>query len=423
VCGALFVRVAFAISVRSNQFTGDALWFRQVATNLTNGKGFAIGPPVFLPTAGHPPVFPLLLAFFDQLGIRSAESQRIVLAGVSAMGILVLGLLGRRVAGAAVGLAAAGIGAIDPLSFQWGGTLMSESVYLIAIPAALWLALRCIERAPVWNFIGLGITIAVLALIRSEAVDFIVLLGVPVVLLGVGAWRLRVLFGLAILAGFALVMGPWLLRNEIQLGSAVLSDNGGRTLAGSYCPSTFNPHNAMYGGFSLACAYGEAGMVLKYMKPPGKNTQWSPLTLNNALTTIAERYARSHLRAMPRVVLARELSAWGFGNQAYQLRLAMDEGRVRGYEQLGQILDWILLPFVIVGAVFSLRRSWRHLAIIAVPLVVVALNAAIFYGSTRLRAAAEPSLAVLAAVGLVAVIHLASARPRSSVGHSPQAST
>ena len=128
---ALIVRVAFAISVRSKPFTGDAAWFRQVATNLANGKGFATGPPgPFVPTAGHPPVFPLLLAFFDVLGIRSAESQRIVLGVVSTMGILVLGLLGRKVAGPVVGFVAAGIGAIDPLSFQWGGTLMSESVYL-----------------------------------------------------------------------------------------------------------------------------------------------------------------------------------------------------------------------------------------------------------------------------------------------------
>ena len=38
-----------------------------------------------------------------------------------------------------------------------------------------------------------------------------------------------------------------------------------------------------------------------------------------------------------------------------------------------------------------------------VPIVVVVLNVAVTYGSTRFRVAAEPTLAVLAAVGLVAV--------------------
>ncbi len=404
---ALVVRVAFAISVRSKKVTGDAVWFRQVATNLTNGKGFVAtsvtGSGKLVPTAAHPPIFPFVLAFFDALGIRSADSQRIALAGVSAIGILVLGLLGRRVAGPAVGLVAAGVGAIDPLSFQWGGTLMSESVYLIAIPAALLLALRCIEQATVWRFVALGLMIAVLALIRSEAIDFLALLGVPAVLLTAGAWRQRLVFGLAFLAGCALLLGPWLLRNEIQLGGAVLSDDGGLTLAGSYCSNTFNPKDPTYGGYSHKCIFTRSGGILKDTKPPGKSGAWTELTLNNALTSIAERYARTHLGAMPRIVLAREEAVWGFGNQAFQLRFAMDEGRVRGFEQLGRILDLILFPFVIVGTVGTLRRSWRRFVIIAVPLIVVALNAAIFYGSTRLRVAAEPSLAILAAVGLVAV--------------------
>jgi len=102
-------------------------------------------------------------------------------------------------------------------------------------------------------------------------------------------------------------------------------------------------------------------------------------------------------------VLAREASTWGLGNHSFQMDLAVAGGRNKAYEQLGWITYWILLPFVLVGAVALTRTSWRRLTIIVVPIVVVALNVAITYGSTRFRVAAEPSLAVLAATGVVAV--------------------
>lgn len=98
---------------------------------------------------------------------------------------------------------------------------------------------------------------------------------------------------------------------------------------------------------------------------------------------------------------------WGFGNQEYQLFLAAAEGRVQAYEQAGRILYWVLLPFVVLGTVVLTRHSRRRLVVILIPIAVVALNSAISYGSTRMRMAAEPSLAVLAAIGVVAAVTLA----------------
>lgn len=67
----------------------------------------------------------------------------------------------------------------------------------------------------------------------------------------------------------------------------------------------------------------------------------------------------------------------------------------------------MLLPFAILGIVVLARSSRRSFVVITVPLAVVALNSAIFYGSTRMRIAAEPSLALLASIGIVAAVCLA----------------
>jgi 4-amino-4-deoxy-L-arabinose transferase-like glycosyltransferase len=407
------VRVAFAISIWSRGLTADAHFFHVSAAFLASGKGYETlsGDP----TANHPPVFSLILALFDLLGLHSIGEQRIAVSIATGAGVLLLGLVGREVAGPTVGLVGAGIAAVNPNWFQSSGILMSESVYLIVVPGILLVALGCIKRPAVWRFGILGLLIAIAVLIRSEAIDFTVLLGVPVLLIATEGWRRRFQTGIALVVGLLLVLTPWLVRNEIQLGGASLSTNGGVTLAGSYCPATLNPNNSDYGSFNTGCAVGEYIFLIKHTRPAGGAKAYTELTLNQAATSRAETFALGHLNDMPGLIVARELSVWGFGNQDFQLSLATAEGRIPSYERAGRIVYWVLLPFVILGMAVLVRLSWKRFLVVAAPLVVVGLNSAIFYGSTRMRTAAEPSLAILAAVGLVAAVSFV-------VGHRHQRS-
>jgi hypothetical protein len=50
------------------------------------------------------------------------------------------------------------------------------------------------------------------------------------------------------------------------------------------------------------------------------------------------------------------------------------------------------------------RRKRRDLVIVVAPIVATGISAALTFGSTRYRALAEPSLALLAAVGAVVLI-------------------
>jgi hypothetical protein len=206
----------------------------------------------------------------------------------------------------------------------------------------------------------------------------------------------------ALLAGLLLVLGPWLIRNEVQIGGAVLSDQEGVTLAGSYCPSTFTPADPGYGSFDGLCSLERGAGVILAVKPPDGAHQWTELAIDRELTHDSEQFAIHHLSALPGVVLAREASTWGLGNHTFQLYLAIAEGRNKTYEQAGWILYWVMVPFVLIGSVVLARRSWRTVVIVVAPIGLVAVNAAIFYGSTRVRIAAEPTLAVLAATGVIA---------------------
>jgi asparagine N-glycosylation enzyme membrane subunit Stt3 len=61
---------------------------------------------------------------------------------------------------------------------------------------------------------------------------------------------------------------------------------------------------------------------------------------------------------------------------------------------------WVLLVLAAAGAVLLVRRRAPVLEVLA-PVALVAVLAVVFYGMTRFRFAAEPSLCVLAAAGLL----------------------
>ena len=270
-------------------------------------------------------------------------------------------------------------------------------------PARPPTALRCLAKPSYWRFGALGLAVALAVLTRSEAIDLVVLLGVPLLLMVRLPWRTRGALGLAFIGGAALLLGPWLVRNQVELGGAVLSTQEGGTLTGSYCGATFDPSSPAYGGFSGPCAVGTGAVWVAFVRPPDGAKRWTSLSLDRSLTAAAKQFALNHIRDLPGVVVAREASTWGLGNQAFQLSLAHTEGRNRTSELIGRALYWLFLPFVIFGAVLLARRFPRRFVVVMAPVVVTMATVAIVYGSTRMRVLAEPSLAVLAAIGLVAV--------------------
>jgi 4-amino-4-deoxy-L-arabinose transferase-like glycosyltransferase len=404
------MRIVFAIVWQDGTpLSGDPLFYQQTAAQLVHGNGFVEsyfgrGKPVA--TALHPPVFSVVLAALDVLKIQSANAHRIALAFIASGGIVAMGFLGRRLMSPPAGLLAAGIAAFSPLWIQPSGKVLSESVYLVVIPLLLLAALRCIERPSRLRFAAVGLTTGIAALTRSEALSLVLLLGIPLVVFATRSWRERARFGLILLAGFALIVGPWLIRNDVEMGGFTISTDNGTTLVGAYAPSTFDPNSPLYGSFSGAVQDGVAAVLFKYSPPPNHAKHWTELTLNDALGHIGTMYARDHLGDLPGVVLAREGRLWGVYASGSQLAfdVASDGNGVWGVQEAGQYLNWFLIPLTVVGGIVLYRCSRRDFVVVAAPIVAAALSAALTFGSTRYRAVAEPSDAVLAAIGALFVI-------------------
>lgn len=416
----IILRVVYALVWENGTpLSGDPRYFQQTAANLAHGHGYTI--PVSLhanaglvPTARHPPVFSVLVAVLDVLGIQSVDAHRLGVACISAGAVVAVGLLGRRLMGPGAGIVAASIAALSPLWVQWGGRLLIESVYLVVVPLVLLAALQCVDR-PTWRAFGIaGVAIGLATLTRSEAGVFIIVLGIPLVILGARMWRTRIRYGLTLLAGFAIVVGPWLVRNEIQLGGLVLSTDGGYTLAGTYAPTTFSPSNPLYGSFDQGEQFIDVAFI-ELTKPPNHANSWTELRLDNRLGHIGITFARGHLSDLPGVVLAREGRLWGVYAIGTQRQYDTEEGgQVPGFYAAGQVLEWIMLPLAAAGGFVLGRRSPRHLVVVLAPIVAAAVIAAVFYGSTRVRVVAEPSLILLTSVALVSAFRCLGASLRRS---------
>ena len=160
---------------------GDAMFFQAESNLIAHGHGF-IDPFLLgqrhlsVPTAAHPPLYPLVLSVVSLLGGTGELAHRSLGALLGAGTIVLIGLLGRRVSGERVGILAAAIAAVYPILVAADGALMSETLYGLLIAAALLVALRLHDRGEPLAAAALGVLVGLAALTRSEALLLLPLL-------------------------------------------------------------------------------------------------------------------------------------------------------------------------------------------------------------------------------------------------------
>jgi 4-amino-4-deoxy-L-arabinose transferase-like glycosyltransferase len=398
VAGALLVRVLYTVIVaRDVSGIGDYFFYHWSANDLAHGRGF-IDPFELrfhgraLPTAGHPPLWPFLLAVFSKLGATTTLAHKLVGCAVGTGVVACVGLLGRRVGGETVGLLAAAIAAVYPVLVGADGSLMSESLYGLCVVLAMLAAYRLSDRPGPLPAIGLGLAAGAAALTRGEGLLLLVLLALPVCWLAGGSARRRaLLLGVSLLAAAAVIL-PWSARNSHVFHRGVLiSTNDSTVVAGANCARTYS--GSEIGGWQIECI-----STRRRSNEAAQAAIWRRQGLD---------YARHHAARVPLVAAVRVLRTWDL----FQPRRSVvrNEGRPVRMSQLGTAIFYLLAPFAIAGVVL-LRRRRERLIILLAPLALVTVSTAIGWGASRFRHAAEPALVVLAAVALAALLERRASR-------------
>jgi 4-amino-4-deoxy-L-arabinose transferase-like glycosyltransferase len=405
----------------SSCLRGDELFYNAEANYVAAGHGFEEPLSAFThpgekppPAADHPPLTVFVLTpvswFTDHPPISWFVSESLhdhvrehrytmVVLGTLLVGLI--GLLGRRVGGATVGLVAAGIAAVSPNIWVNDGLVMSETLTALTVVGALLTALWWRDR-PSWRRAAvLGVVCGVAVLARVEFILLFPLLVIPIAWRRAGSARARVQQGGAALVAMLVVIAPWVGFNLARFDDPTfVSTNDGLTLAGANCDSSY--HGSGTGFWALECA-GHT--------PPGDQS-----VVSSALRTRGLDYAKANAGRAPMVVLARLGRTWSLFRPADMIKLNTGEDREEWVTRLGLIAYYPTLLLAIAGVVVLARRRARAaLWVLLVPVFVVTINTIITYGQTRFRAAAEPSLALLAAVGAVALVEYLRHGRRASV--------
>jgi 4-amino-4-deoxy-L-arabinose transferase-like glycosyltransferase len=398
---AFTVRTVYALhSAPALGLFGDDTFFYWTARQLANGHGYVTPLAAFfhkpsLPTAEHPPLYPLMLAALSKIGVSSVDAQRMFNVTVGTGTVLLVALLARRIASERTALLAAFLCAAYPAFIAADGTLMSETLFGALVASAMLQTLRWREVPSLSRAAGVGVLVGLATLTRSEGILLWPLLVVPVLVQARGR-RLALIAVSA--AGCILVLSPWLIRNAVSLGTPVLSDNEGITVAGANCPETF--YGSQIAGFSFDCV-ASANRSL----PTDENETSSSAHARAA----GLRYASHHPARAVFVAVARVAAVWGFYAPGRQNVVT---GRRVGLQKAGVAIYYLLLTLGAVGAAWLWREGRRgDLLVLIAPFVATAVTAALTYGLVRLRQGAEISLVVLAALGITWIIDARRRRP------------
>ncbi len=392
------IRVGYLLVVGPHAPIGlDAAWYSIEGHAIADGRGY-VDPRVYLslgrnvPTANFPPLWPMVLAAADHLGLGSTWSNRLVGAFFGAITVAVSGLLGCRIAGKVVGIVTAVLVACCPMLIAADASLMSESLYVLLVVSSVLLAYRALDHPTVLRFAAVGATIGLAAITRADA-----LLLAPILLVAM-VWRCsprrqslmgRVGLAASYLVVVALPVVAWSGYSSSRMGGLVITtSNSGNMLTGANCHSTY--YGRLIGAWDQRCALD--------LKPGENEREWVAHARRVGID-----YAKAHPARLPIVAVSRVLRVWGIWDPVQQSHLEAIESRNYRWQLVAWGYDLVMGALAIGGAVLLRRRRTRLAPLVAV-VVAVLFTAALSNGNQRFRLAADPILAVGAAVALTTMV-------------------
>jgi 4-amino-4-deoxy-L-arabinose transferase-like glycosyltransferase len=364
---------------------GDAFYYGLTAIEAAQGNGFT-EPFTGAPAAEHPPLTMVVLVPASWL-VEDPLAQRLTMVVLGALTVGAVALAGREVGGDAAGLAAAGVALVDPNLWVNHALVMSETPFGLVFALLLWAAWRLARHPSIGGALLAGALCGLAALTRVEALGYLVIMVVPILVLARGlSWAARL--GRAAVAAVALlvVIAPWTVWVNGRFAEPVLiSTNGGLTLAGANCDTTY--FGDAIGLWSLDCG-------LPVMDPDLDASQ------NSArLQEAAFDYIGDHLDRVPLVVAAREGRLLGLWDPAQVVAVGEGEGRSPWASWAGLFASWVLVPVSVVGAL-ALRRRGVTLVPVLATVGLTLLSTAMFNGIPRHRLGVDVVMCVLAGVAI-----------------------
>ncbi len=384
------MRVAYVLLVARNLELGaDATWYLLVGGSIRDGVGFVDPETLFttgaaIPTANFPPLYPGFLAVVQLLFGSSETVAQLAGAVVGTSTVVIVAFIARSLLDMRTSVVAALLVALSPMLIAGDGSLMSEALYVPLVSAAVLFALLAGRHGRWWAWLGLGISIGLASLTRSEALMLLVLLVAPVLWWSALELRARLLGALVAVAVTGLVIAPWVLRNDSSLGVATISTVSPATaLAGANCDATYSGESL--GSWEYACTC------------PDDRVRLGEVAWTDELRSAALDHMRDNAGRLPVVMAARELRVWGLWDPADLVARDVEETRSEWFQWVVRVTGVATLLAGAIG-LWRLRDRGREVVVVLAPVVMVATTALVSHGNPRFRTVAEPMVLLGVAV-------------------------
>jgi 4-amino-4-deoxy-L-arabinose transferase-like glycosyltransferase len=387
---ALAICFALGLVVRLAIWTGtgalgpkitDEQQYTQIAENIRAGNGFAWAPGQ--PTSIRPPLYPgLLAATWTLTGGTSFQAVRMLQIVLSLATAALVYWLGASLWSAEVGAVGAAVCWLYPSLIFYDSLILTETLFTFVLVAFVAATVKLVQTPRVVFAAACGLTLGLAALTRSVFWPLPLILCPALMLMLAAPWPRRISLAALVFLAYAVVVGPWAVRNtRLQHVTTVVDTMGGMNLRmGNY---EYTPDDRMWDAVSLRgeknWVHGIADDLGSGEITEGQKEKW------------AQKKAIAYIRAHPRETLRRSLikfaDFWGLEREflaGVQQGLYMPP---RWFEVLASAA--ILLVYALVAALgaagiwMAVPRDTRSHAILLLPVLVLIAAHTIVFGHSR----------------------------------------
>jgi len=351
-------------------FIADEKDYDALARTLAETGEFAFEPGGTL-TSLRPPLYPLMVAAIYQIaGVGNLAAVRLVQALLSLVTAALLYRFGRAVLSTKGALWLTALFVLYPSFLGYTGLILTETLFTLLLVAAVYCTVRTLQRASIGLAWAAGLLLGLAALTRSVVWLAPPFVAVFVAIMFDGRFARRVAAAVAVVIGFAVVVGPWAIRNtRLQETFIAVDCMGGRNfMMGNY------RHTPLLRSWDAVSITGEefwANELVRNRPDDDRSTQ-------GKLDKLALRHGLEFVRENPGLTVMRDvLKFFDFWGLERELVAAANQGFF-GPRSLGKVLGLALVicgayAFVIFAGAFGLacsppadrRVTWLLVCVIA----------------------------------------------------------
>ncbi len=396
----------------------DSVWYNTSARHLVAGDGYVFDPTVWKAADGSriypnenttsatalwPPGYPVTLAVIYKLTGNSLNAGRFANIVFGALTVALVFLIALRLFDRTTAVFAGSVMAVLPSHVLFTTVLLSETYFGFLLASVLALFVYFVfdrERPNLVLMVGLGALTVFAGYVRGE---FLTYSGVLVLLM---ILRLRSRAAKPVLAfaiGGALIVTPWVARNEIQLGQAI----AGTTGAGRVTYQGHNPDTD--GGPSLSAATELEALFA------GESRQNIELDSNKEGSRLSREWARTHKLEELKLIPQRLYRL--FRSDEAGVTWVQSNKPWFGPEGADKLIRLSTLTFfgLIAIALASAPRWWRprdarFWAVFGIVPFYMIMFGVLFIGDPRYHYALYAPISIFASVGLATLWRITAAQ-------------